>query len=103
MGLTRIATWPVNGVRARLPYLLHWLNARKPDIVALQKIREFGDRFPLKELNGADYFIEENQSSRTDYGVALLTRKGLGRCDEHTDILKSAYSNCHCPIPLKAA
>ena len=32
----RIATWNVNGVQARLQYILRWLAERKPDLVGLQ-------------------------------------------------------------------
>ena len=34
----RVATWNVNGLRARLDFVLHWLRARKPDIVGLQEL-----------------------------------------------------------------
>ncbi len=29
----RVATWNVNGLRARLDFFLHWLRARQPDVV----------------------------------------------------------------------
>ena len=31
----RIATWNVNGLRARLEYIQHWLAARSPDVVGM--------------------------------------------------------------------
>ena len=31
----RIATWNINGLRARLEFLLGWLEARRPDIIGL--------------------------------------------------------------------
>ena len=53
--LVRIATWDVNGVRARLPYLLRWLADRKPDMVALQKIRVPDGEFPTRAFESAGY------------------------------------------------
>ena len=41
----RIATWPVNGISARMPYLVHWLESRRPDVVALQKVCRMGEVF----------------------------------------------------------
>lgn len=33
----RIATWNINGIKARLELLLRWLEEEKPDIVGLQE------------------------------------------------------------------
>ena len=35
----RIATWNINGLRARFDFLLHWLRTRQPDIVGLQELK----------------------------------------------------------------
>ena len=35
----RIATWNINGLRARVDFLLLWLKERKPDLVGLQEIK----------------------------------------------------------------
>ena len=35
----RIATWNVNGLRARFDFLAHWLAAREPDVVGLQELK----------------------------------------------------------------
>ena len=55
--MMRIATWTVNGIRARQPYLLHWLRRRKPHIVALQKTLAFRKQFPLQALNDTGYRV----------------------------------------------
>jgi exodeoxyribonuclease-3 len=34
----KLATYNLNGIRARLPRLLEWLDREKPDIVALQEL-----------------------------------------------------------------
>ena len=42
----RIVTWNINGLRARLDFVLAWLAARKPDIVGLQELKLMDDQFP---------------------------------------------------------
>ena len=41
----RLATWNINGLRARLDYLRLWLAARKPDVVGLQEIKITDEEF----------------------------------------------------------
>lgn len=69
----KIATYNVNGVNGRLPVLLKWLAAAKPDIVCLQELKAPGDKFPLKAVNDAGYnAIWLGQKSWN--GVAILAR-----------------------------
>ena len=42
----KIATWNINGVRARIGNLLAWLKESTPDIVCLQEIKSADDQFP---------------------------------------------------------
>ena len=35
----RIATFNINNIKRRLPNLLDWLNAAKPDVVCLQELK----------------------------------------------------------------
>jgi exodeoxyribonuclease-3 len=70
----RIATWNVNGLRARQDFVLHWLRARKPDVVGLQELKLADEQFP------ADVFAAEGYSAVTHgqkawNGVAILSRK----------------------------
>jgi len=72
----KIATYNVNGINARLPVLLRWLEESRPDVVCLQELKAPQDRFPEKEINAAGYHaIWKGQKSWN--GVAILT-KGLG-------------------------
>ena len=72
----RIATWPVNGINRRIRYLVHWLDSRKPDIVALQKIHGSAESFPAKELNSVGYCaVPFPPSVNNDFGVAILIRR----------------------------
>lgn len=69
----RIATWNVNNVQKRLPLLLTWLEATKPDIVALQELKCTEAAFPKAELEAAGYG-SSCVGQRTWNGVAILAR-----------------------------
>lgn len=72
----KLATFNVNGLNARLPNLLHWLEKEKPDIVALQELKANDQSFPLNLLERAGLgSISHGQSSWN--GVALLARAGV--------------------------
>lgn len=74
----RIATSSVRSVRKRLPAVLDWLAARKPDIVALQKISVSETAFPTGVLEENGYHSAAfGPTCRTDYGVAVLSRREL--------------------------
>ncbi len=81
----RIATYNVNGIKARLPRLLEWLDEQKPDIVCLQELKSSDDTLPIAEIEAAGYQgIWHGQKGFN--GVAILARgtkpvevqKGLG-------------------------
>jgi exodeoxyribonuclease-3 len=69
----KIATYNVNGIRARLANLLEWLERDKPDIACLQELKAPDDAFPAMAVNAAGYeAIWHGQKSWN--GVAILTR-----------------------------
>lgn len=73
----RVATWCIGGVCGYLDVLCHWLDRRRPDVVALQKIRVKEERFPAEALARVGY--RSNPLRRQSlYGVALLSREDLG-------------------------
>jgi exodeoxyribonuclease-3 len=72
----RIATWNINGLNARLDFLLHWLDARQPDLVALQELKMEDDKVPHEALEEAGYqAVTHGQKSWN--GVAVLSRSGV--------------------------
>ncbi len=72
----RIATWNVNGLRARQDFLLAWLRAREPDLVALQELKLTEAQFPRDVFEAAGYqALVHGQKSWN--GVAVLSRKPL--------------------------
>jgi len=70
----RIATWNVNGLRARLPFLLAWLAERQPDVVGLQELKATNDQFPRAELAAAGYHAVVHGQAGWN-GVAVLSRE----------------------------
>ena len=72
----RIATWNINGMRARLDYLLIWLADRQPDMVALQELKLEDERFPHAELEAAGYHAVSHGQKAWN-GVAVLAREPL--------------------------
>ncbi|NWL76934.1 exodeoxyribonuclease III [Pseudomonas taiwanensis] len=73
MSRLRIATFNVNGLRSRLPALLHWLEKEKPDVACLQELKMQDKQFPAAELRKAGYgAIWHGQASWN--GVAILAR-----------------------------
>ena len=72
----RVATWNVNGLRARQGLLAHWLAARQPDVVALQELKLTDDQFPHDELAALGYRAAVH-GEKSWNGVAILARKPL--------------------------
>lgn len=68
-----VATWNVNGVRARLPRIIEWLDARGPDIACLQELKADDDNFPYDEIARAGYTAVANCQKGWN-GVAVLAR-----------------------------
>jgi exodeoxyribonuclease-3 len=69
----KIATYNVNGINARLPVLLRWLEQSEPDVVCLQELKTPEEKFPLEAIRAAGYgAVWQGQKSWN--GVAILAR-----------------------------
>ena len=69
----KIATYNVNGIKARLPRLLEYLEEEKPDIVCLQELKSADEGFPEADIRAAGYgAVWHGQKSWN--GVAVLAR-----------------------------
>ena len=77
----KLATWNVNSLNVRLPRLLDWLAAARPDIIGLQETKMEDAKFPRRELADAGY-ASHFAGQRTYNGVALLVRDGIGAVDD---------------------
>jgi exodeoxyribonuclease-3 len=72
----RIATWNINGLRARFDFLVHWLRARRPDVVGLQELKLETDQFPHAELEAEGYHAVVHGQKAWN-GVAVLSRGAI--------------------------
>jgi len=74
--VTKIASWNVNSLKARLPHLIDWLEQAKPDVVLLQETKMSDDVFPFMEIKAAGYEVEA-AGQKTYNGVAVLSRRPI--------------------------
>ena len=72
----KIATWNVNGIRARQGQLLEWLAAEQPDVVCLQEIKASIDQLPF-ELVDVEGYWSYWHGGKGYSGVGLLLSKSL--------------------------
>jgi exodeoxyribonuclease-3 len=96
----KIVTWNINGVRARIGNLTHWLTESAPDIVCLQEIKTVDDQFPRAEIETLGYNVETN-GQKSFNGVALLSKlpfdevnRGLpgDDADDHARFIEGVFS-----------
>jgi exodeoxyribonuclease-3 len=70
----KIATWNINGVKARIENLVAWLKSSAPDIVCLQEIKSEDDSFPRLEIEALGYHVETHGQKGFN-GVAILSKQ----------------------------
>lgn len=69
----KIVTYNVNGIKARLPRLLEYLEEQQPDVVCLQELKAPDEAFPHEEISRLGYAaLWHGQKSFN--GVAILAR-----------------------------
>jgi exodeoxyribonuclease-3 len=87
----KIATFNINNINRRLPNLLAWMRAAKPDVVALQELKASDGEFPAAAIEKAGYGAVW-RGQKTWNGVAILARNAEpiltrdrlpGRPDDH--------------------
>jgi len=72
----KLASWNVNSIKVRLPQLLDWLAAARPDVVCLQELKTEEGKYPRAELAAAGYLSAVN-GQKTYNGVAILARADM--------------------------
>jgi exodeoxyribonuclease-3 len=72
----KIATYNVNGIKARIQAVLDWLDEAAPDVVALQEIKSLDEGFPREPFEDRGYRVETHGQKGFN-GVALLSRLPL--------------------------
>lgn len=96
----KIATWNINGVKARIENLCEWLKTSAPDIACLQEIKSVDEAFPRLEIEALGYHVETHGQKGFN-GVALLSKirpdevnRGLpgDETDEQSRFIEGVFS-----------
>jgi len=69
----KIATWNINGIKARIDGLLSWLKEADPDFVCLQEIKSIDEGFPVAAVEELGYQVATHGQKGFN-GVALLSK-----------------------------
>jgi exodeoxyribonuclease-3 len=69
----KLASYNINGIRARMPRLLEWLDREKPDIVCLQELKCADEALPIADIEGAGYGAVWHGQKGFN-GVAILAK-----------------------------
>ena len=79
----KIASWNVNGIRARIDHVVAWIEENQPDVLALQETKVVDELFPYDAFESLSYSVEafgqksyngvaniiKNTSSETSKGI----------------------------------
>jgi exodeoxyribonuclease-3 len=68
----KLATWNVNSLKVRLPQVLEFLAAHKPDALCLQELKLEDANFPVADISAAGYQAAFS-GQKTYNGVAILS------------------------------
>ncbi|WP_425091023.1 exodeoxyribonuclease III [Tropicimonas sp. S265A] len=72
----KIATFNINGIKARINALPEWLKAAEPDVVLLQEIKSIDAAFPRELFEDMGYAVETH-GQKSFNGVAILSKLPL--------------------------
>ena len=72
----KLATFNINGIKARIEALPAWLASAKPDVVCLQEIKSVDEAFPRDVFEDTGYRVETH-GQKSFNGVAILSRLPL--------------------------
>jgi exodeoxyribonuclease-3 len=72
----KIATFNINGIKARIAALPEWLDAAQPDVVLLQEIKSVDEAFPREIFEDRGYQVETH-GQKSFNGVAILSKLPL--------------------------
>ena len=69
----KIATFNINGVKARIGALVDWLEQASPDVAVLQEIKTVDEGFPASVIEDLGYNVETHGQKGFN-GVAILSK-----------------------------
>ena len=72
----KIASFNINGIKARIEALSAWLADARPDVALLQEIKSVDDGFPREHFEDMGYRVETH-GQKSFNGVAILSRLPL--------------------------
>jgi exodeoxyribonuclease-3 len=72
----RLATWNVNSLAARMPRVVEWLAATRPDVLCLQETKLADSAFPHDELRELGYQAAVYGTGQWN-GVAIVSAVGI--------------------------
>ncbi|MEP2716492.1 exodeoxyribonuclease III [Pseudophaeobacter sp.] len=72
----KIASFNINGIKARAAALPQWLDEAKPDVVVLQEVKSVDEAFPRELLEDRGYNVETH-GQKSFNGVAILSKLPL--------------------------
>src|SRR5437763_4147928 len=70
----RIATWNINGIKARIEGSVTWLKETSPDVACFQEIKSVTEAFPSQAFEELGYNVAVHGQKGFN-GVALLSRR----------------------------
>ncbi|MGX0878830.1 exodeoxyribonuclease-3 [Roseovarius sp. MBR-154] len=72
----KIASFNINGIKARHQALTDWLDDASPDVVLLQEIKSVDENFPREMIEDRGYNVETHGQKGFN-GVAILSKRPL--------------------------
>ena len=72
----KIATFNINGIKARFEGVTEWLRDSAPDVAVLQEIKSVDEAFPKEHFEDLGYTVETH-GQKSFNGVALLSKLPL--------------------------
>lgn len=107
----RLATWNINGIRARMEFVPLWLKERNPDVVAFQELKSEDEVFPHQVFADLGYEVHTHgQKSWNGVAIAIknprtaeIIQRGLpGQADNGARLITAridgiTYTSVYCP------
>lgn len=99
----KIATFNINGIKARAEALPRWLDDAQPDVVLLQEVKSVDEGFPREIFEERGYNVETH-GQKSFNGVAILSKhpledvsRGLpgNDADEHARYIEATVVGQH--------
>ena len=96
----KIASWNVNGIRARIDHVAAWIEENQPDVLALQETKVVDELFPYDVFESLSYSVEAF-GQKSYNGVANITKasstqtsKGItGLVDPQTRVISTTHKD----------